>query len=360
MLQRKKKNKKNPFWLLGSGLVFILAQGKWLIGLLKVGKFGGAFLSMLISIGAYALLFPWSFAIGFVLLIFVHEMGHVIAAKQKGLPVSAPMFIPFLGAMISMKRHPRDAVTEAYVGIGGPVLGTVGALVVFGLGYYLNSPFLYSLAQAGFLINLFNLIPIHPLDGGRIVTAVSRWLWLVGLIGGLVLIIYNFNIILLIIWALFAYDLYNKYVKHRKTGSEPRAIAASFLIPAEPLIEQGYLIPGEEHKRELPFLTYSDLEGQQFVEVNWEGLNFHGTIALGRQALIRRTHVVRLERLKKEDGLYLMVHIQVDYEPFENDKYYEVPTASRWKFGIAYLALAGFLYGMMTFVQKLSHASSGL
>ncbi|NOU95719.1 site-2 protease family protein [Paenibacillus sp. LMG 31456] len=352
---QQRKNKKNPLWMIGAAGVFLLTQGKFLLALLKFGKFGGVFLSMLISIGAYAIIFPWSFAVGFVLLILVHELGHVIAAKQKGLPVSAPMFIPFLGAFINMKRHPRDAVTEAYIAIGGPVLGSIGALAVFGAAIYFESPLLYSLALAGFLINLFNLIPIHPLDGGRIVTAVSRWLWLVGLIGGLVLIIYNFSIILCIIWAMFAYDLYKKYVKHRKTGGEKRAMAASFLIPAEPLIAEGYLIPGEEHKRELDFVTYSDLEGQQYVYVIWEGLNFTGTIPLMQQALIRKTHVTRLERIQKEDGLHLMIHCQVDYDPFDNDKYYEVPIASRWKFGIAYFALAGFLFAMMSLVHKVGN-----
>ncbi|MCR8636727.1 site-2 protease family protein [Paenibacillus radicis (ex Xue et al. 2023)] len=355
MLQQKKANKKNPLWFIGAAGVFILTQGKFLLTLLKFGKFGGVFLSMLVSIGAYAIIFPWSFSIGFVLLILVHELGHVAAAKQKGLPVSAPMFIPFLGAFINMKRHPRDAVTEAYIAIGGPVLGTVGALAVFGAAYYFNSPLLYSLALAGFMINLFNLIPIHPLDGGRIVTAVSRWLWLVGLIGGLVLIIYNFSIILFIIWVMFAYNLYTKYVKYRKNGGEKRAMAASFLIPAEPLIAQGYLIPGEEHKRDLDFVTYSDLEGQQYVYVIWEGLDFTGTIPLMQQALIRKVHVTRLERIQKEDGLHLMLHCQVDYDPFDNDKYFEVPNASRWKYGIAYFALAGFLFAMMSLVHKVGN-----
>ncbi|ULL19653.1 site-2 protease family protein [Paenibacillus sp. H1-7] len=344
--------------MIGAAAAFILAQGKWVLSLLKMGKFGGVLLSMLLSIGAYALLFPWGFSVGFVLLILIHELGHVIAAKQRGLPVSAPVFIPFVGAMINMKRHPRDAVTEAYVAIGGPVLGTVGALIVFGLGIYFDytsvGKLFYSLALSGFLINLFNLLPIHPLDGGRIATAVSRWLWLVGLVGGLVLIIYHFNPILLIIWVMFAYDLYKKFVKQRKHG-EQRLINASFLIPAEPLIEQGYLIPGEEHKRDLPFVTYSDLDGQQYVRVVWDSLSFQGTIPLMQQGIIRRTHVTRLERIQKEDGLHLMIHCQVDYEPFENDKYYEVPNAARWKFGIAYFALAGFLFYMMSLVHKVGN-----
>jgi len=349
-----KKPKQNPLWYFGALAAFLLAKGKWLLTLLKFSKFGGLFLSMLISIGAYAIIFPWSFSIGFVLLILIHELGHVIAAKQKGMPVSAPMFIPFVGALINMKRNPRDAVTEAYIGIGGPVLGTVGALAAFGLAYYLNSPLLYSLALTGFLLNLFNLLPIHPLDGGRIVTAVSRWLWLVGLIGGLVLIIYYFSLILLIVWAMFAYDLYKKFVRQRKHG-EQRMVAASFLIPAEPLIQQGYIIPGEEHKRELSYVTYSDLEGQQFVRVIWEGLDFQGTLPLMQQGLIQRAHVTRLERIMKDDELHLMIHCQVDYEPFENDKYYDVPAAARWKFGIAYFGLAAFLFAMMAVVHKVGN-----
>jgi len=351
-----KKQKKNPLWALGAAALFVLAKGKWILSLLKLGKFGGVFFSMLITIGAYALWFPWGFAVGFVLLILIHELGHVIAAKQKGLPVSAPLFIPFVGAMINMKRHPRDAVTEAYIAFGGPVLGTIGALLVFGLGIYLDGSkvgkLMYALALSGFMINLFNLLPIHPLDGGRIATAVSRWLWVVGLVGGLVLLYYYFNIILLLVWVMFAYDLYKKYVSRRK-NAEQRVINASFLIPAEPLIEQGYIIPGEEHKRELPFVTYSDLDGQQFVRVIWDGMNFQGTIPLMQQGIIRRAHVTRLERLQKEDGLHLMIHCQVDYEPYENDRYYEVPTAARWKYGIAYFALAGFLFYMMSLVHKV-------
>lgn len=116
-----------------------------------------------------------------------------------------------------------------------------------------DSDFLYTLSYVGFFINLLNLLPIHPLDGGRISTAVTRWLWLVGLIGGLAFIIYRFSPILMLIWALFAYDLYKKYVKNRKHG-EKRSLTLSFMIDAEPLIAQGYIIPGTEHKRDLFFL----------------------------------------------------------------------------------------------------------
>src|SRR5947199_7903672 len=89
--------------------------------------------SMLVSIGAYALIWGWQFAVGFVLLLFVHEMGHVIQLRREGVPASAPMFIPFLGAFVGMKRLPDDAAAEARVGLAGPVLGTVGALGALGL-----------------------------------------------------------------------------------------------------------------------------------------------------------------------------------------------------------------------------------
>jgi Zn-dependent protease len=110
--------------------------------------------------------------------------------RSKGLPVSAPVFIPFLGALITMKKNPTDAATEAFIGIGGPVLGTLGGVAALGLGVYLDSAVIVSVAYAAFYLNLINLLPIHPLDGGRISTAVTRWLWLVGLVGGLIIIIF--------------------------------------------------------------------------------------------------------------------------------------------------------------------------
>src|SRR5690349_7168948 len=89
--------------------------------------------SMLVSIGAYALIWGWQFAVGFVLLLCAHEMGHVIQLKREGVPASAPMFIPFLGAAVGMKRLPDDAAAEARVGLAGPILGSVGCLAPLAL-----------------------------------------------------------------------------------------------------------------------------------------------------------------------------------------------------------------------------------
>src|SRR5688500_18301955 len=135
---------------------------------------------MLVSIAAYALIWGWSFAVGFVLLLLVHEMGHVVQLKREGIPASAPMFIPFLGAVVAMKRLPDDAAAEARVGLAGPVLGSLGALVPLGIYALTGDELFKALAFVGFFLNLFNLLPVLPLDGGRAMAALSPVLWLVG------------------------------------------------------------------------------------------------------------------------------------------------------------------------------------
>jgi Zn-dependent protease len=120
---------------------------------------------------------------------FVHELGHAIVLRRQGIHAGAPVFIPFVGAVIAMKGIPRDAYVEALVGIGGPVLGSAGALVCLVVGWATGSLFWYALASTGFLINLFNLIPISPLDGGRIVGVISRWFWAVGYALGIAILI---------------------------------------------------------------------------------------------------------------------------------------------------------------------------
>jgi Zn-dependent protease len=178
---------------------------KFLPLLLKTGG------TMILSIGLYALFWGWKFAVGFVLLIFVHECGHLIVARIFRLKVSAPMFIPFMGALIALREAPKDAWMEAWVGIGGPLLGTVGAAICEGVYLATGNPLFQALAFSGFFLNLFNLAPIGMLDGGRIVTALSPWLWLVGAVVMIALLFIhpNFLIVLILImsvprlWFLF-------------------------------------------------------------------------------------------------------------------------------------------------------------
>ena len=184
---------------IGVVVAFALAKLKLLIPLLKLTKLS-TLLSMLVAVWAYAMLWGLPFALGFVLLIFVHEMGHALVMQQQGIRAGAPVFIPFVGAVIAMKSLPRNAWVEALVGIGGPVLGSVGALVCLIVGWAGGSLFWYGLAYTGFLINLFNLIPISPLDGGRIVGVISRWLWAAGYaVGGAVFLVTKSPILFLIL-----------------------------------------------------------------------------------------------------------------------------------------------------------------
>ena len=136
--------------------------------------------TMLVSIAAYALFWGWKFAIGFVLLLLVHEMGHVLQLRREGIEASAPMFIPFLGAVVAMKELPDDAAAEARVGLAGPILGSVACLVPLGLYWATGDELFQALAFDGFFLNLFNLLPVLPLDGGRAMAALSPVLWLVG------------------------------------------------------------------------------------------------------------------------------------------------------------------------------------
>src|SRR3989454_915218 len=144
----------------GAKLKFLILPAlKFFPVLLKTGG------TMFASIWLYALAWGWWFALGFVLLIFVHECGHLLAAKRVGLKVGAPVFIPFMGAFIALKEAPRNAWIEAQVGIGGPLLGTVGAVVCYGLYDLTGQRLLAGLAFSGFFLNLFNLAPIGFLDG---------------------------------------------------------------------------------------------------------------------------------------------------------------------------------------------------
>ena len=156
---------------------------KWLLlllGSLKLGKLLTTGGTMLLSVVAYAFIFGWMYAVGFVLLIFVHEMGHYLAARQRGLDVGAPTFIPFVGAWIELKDMPHDVETEAYVAMAGPLVGTLGALACYFAARHYDSNLLLALAYAGFFLNLFNLIPLSPFDGGRITAIISPRVWLLG------------------------------------------------------------------------------------------------------------------------------------------------------------------------------------
>ena len=156
---------------------------KALLLLLKFAKLGPLLKSagfMLVSVGAYALLFGWRYAVGLVLLLLVHEMGHYVAARRLGMNVGLPTFIPFVGAWIELKDQPLSVEQEARIAFAGPFAGTLAAAALLALALREHSPLLLALSYAGFFLNLFNLVPVAPFDGGRIVAILSPKVWFVG------------------------------------------------------------------------------------------------------------------------------------------------------------------------------------
>lgn len=182
--------------------------------------------SMLVSVAAYSLIWGWTFALGFVILLLVHELGHVIQLRREGVKASAPVFIPFMGALIWSRSLGNDAAAEARTGLAGPVLGSIGAAVCIPIWHLTGDDFWRALAFTGFFLNLFNLIPIVPLDGGRAMAAMSPWMWLVGLfiLAGLA---FAFpNPILLLILLLAVFSTYSRYKQLKTGGPEVQAYYA--------------------------------------------------------------------------------------------------------------------------------------
>ncbi|MBI2901019.1 MAG: site-2 protease family protein [Planctomycetes bacterium] len=181
-------------------IAFLVLVGlQWGVKALKLAKFGPTVISMFVTIGVYALLWGWLFAVGFVVLIYLHEMGHWAVIRAKGLKAGVPIFIPFVGALIALRGQMADATVEAEMAYGGPAAGALASTGCFALWLATGSSLWLALAYVGFFMNLFNLVPIAPLDGGRIVTAISTKLWIAGIVAAGLLFFYTFNVILLLI-----------------------------------------------------------------------------------------------------------------------------------------------------------------
>jgi Zn-dependent protease len=221
---KKAKSSKGKFGILGvlvllawqfKALLFLfLAKFKFLLigfkflGISKVLLTGG---TMLLSVFSYAILFGFPFGLGFAILILIHEMGHVLALKFYKIKSSMPVFVPFFGAFVALKEMPKNVRIEAIVAIAGPVLGTLGSLACHGI-YMLTGQSLYlSLAYSSYLVNLGNLIPVLPFDGGRVAGALSPKLWIFGLVIGIGMFISYHNPIPLLLMLLFLPRLFRVF-----------------------------------------------------------------------------------------------------------------------------------------------------
>ena len=195
------------------------AKLKALLLLLPKIKVFSTSATMLVSIAAYSLIWGWKFAVGFVLLLLVHEMGHVIQLRREGIEASAPMFIPFLGAVVWAKSLGENAAAEARVGLAGPILGSLGAAALIPIAEATGNDLFTALAFTGFFLNLFNLIPLVPFDGGRAMAALSPAMWFVGFAAFLVMIFLFPNPIILLFVLIGAMESWRRW----KTRNSPEA-----------------------------------------------------------------------------------------------------------------------------------------
>ena len=202
-------------WVPIAGLAYLVFKFKAVFLALVKFKIFTTSASMLVSVAAYAWIWGWRFAVGFVLLLFVHELGHVLELRRQGVPASAPLFIPFLGAVVGMKQMPPNAWKEAQVALAGPILGSLGAAGVWAAGEALDSELLVATAFTGFFLNLFNLLPVSPLDGGRAAAALHPALWAVGLAGLVGLTFFWPNPILLLILVLGGLEVWRRWQERK-------------------------------------------------------------------------------------------------------------------------------------------------
>ncbi|EMT50624.1 hypothetical protein I532_21190 [Brevibacillus borstelensis AK1] len=355
---------------------FLLTNLKWVLGLLKFSKFGTTLLSMALSLGAYAMFYGWKFAAALVYLIFVHEMGHVIAARQKGIATSPAVFIPFAGAFIAMKDHPRDASTEAYLAYGGPLAGMLAFLPALPLYWWTQDPFWALVIYLGALLNLFNLLPVSPLDGGRIVSVLSTKIWLIGLIGlGAMLFarpgpIMVFIFILgLVTWWNRAREGYKKqvlaYEKEKlhtlletmagwpqleSTWETRESLNAKHLEAAKKKAPEGFAIPFlQDEKRFAKDRVRLD---KLFAEQTWElfrkwerePMEFYD---------YERTQPVPSRLLTEAEKQARERIAQIDELLHRLTTYYEAPASTKWKVLAAYLGLAAVLSVFFVYAQLL-------
>ena len=207
---------------IGAALVALLAKLKAILLLLPKVKLLASAGTMLVSIAAYSFVFGWPFAIGFVALLLVHELGHVIQLRREGLKASLPMFIPFMGAVISARSLGDNALAEARVGLAGPILGSVGSAACIVIWHLTGNDIWRALAFTGFFLNLFNLLPVVPLDGGRAMAAMAPWMWFVGFAALVPLAIIFPNPIMFLILVIGGYETYKRWKLRRSGDSRQR------------------------------------------------------------------------------------------------------------------------------------------
>ncbi len=227
-----------PLILVGA-LVF--KWGKAALLLLPKLKLLTTSASMLVSVAAYALIWGWRFAAGFVALLFVHELGHYIQLRREGVRPSGMVFIPFLGAAVFTRSLGGNALAEARVGLAGPILGSLACAALLPVAALTDDPFWRALAFTGFFLNLFNLIPVVPFDGGRAMAAMAPWMWFVGFAGMVAFFVFFPNPVLILFILLGGLETWRRW-KQRRSGEE--GDAAYYLVAPRARLAVGAVYVG--------------------------------------------------------------------------------------------------------------------
>jgi Zn-dependent protease len=216
---RRQSRLRRTFGPVIAAIVAFAAKFKAIILLLPKIKLLATAGTMFVSLAAYAWIWGWQFAAGFIALLFVHEMGHWLQLRREGIRASGPMFIPFLGAVIMSRSLGRNALAEARVGLAGPIVGSLGAAACILVWHATGNDLWRALAFTGFFLNLLNLLPVLPLDGGRAMAAMAPWMWVVGFVALIPLLIFFPNPIFLLILIFGGYETYKRW-KLRRSGGE--------------------------------------------------------------------------------------------------------------------------------------------
>ncbi|RAT97691.1 site-2 protease family protein [Brevibacillus sp. Leaf182] len=368
--------KKSRSVLLAIG-AFLLANLKWILSILKFSKFGTTIISMGITLWAYAVFYGWKFAVALVYLIFVHEMGHVIAAKRKGIATSPAVFIPFAGAFIAMKDMPRDAKTEAYLAYGGPLAGMIAFLPALPLYWYTQDPFWGLVIYLGAMLNLFNLLPISPLDGGRIVSVLSTKIWFFGLVGLGVMLFANPGPITVFIFIIGLITWYNRLrgsyqqkllqYEREKIADFQQSIAkwpeleSTWDIRTQMNAEVNAINQEDLKKFYVPFLQdkqrlQRDFKRLDKVYVNrkWELFRLWE-----REPVLYYdsdpNRPIPSDTLRDGERAAQERLAELDEQMHQLTTYYDAPASTKWKVLAAYLGLAAVLSAFFVYAQQILH-----
>ncbi|WP_085520494.1 site-2 protease family protein [Tuberibacillus sp. Marseille-P3662] len=384
--QAKNKNNFKNKGILATIGALILTKLKSIFALLKLFKFGGTFISLFISLGAYAIFFGWTFAVVLIYLLFVHEMGHLIAAKQKGLKTSPAVFVPFMGAVIGLKEQPKDAKMEAYIAYAGPLAGLI-SIIPGVVMYYFDGGLIWALVIfLGSMLNLFNLFPVSPLDGGRVVGLLSTKLWFVGLIGIAVYFYFTKSplILLILVFGLFNWwhrvrDNYRlRRLKLSEKALEDRRellkelrndlfYQHSFHDEDGPIRNEGMIFYLVRHYR-----TKAQSIEDELAPVNekWYIPFFQDDKKLAREQLreekqkyinmIQAVQAIEDDEQWQSQMSSLLKQLQnIREEQQTMETYYEADTKTKWKVFIAYILLAIILSTTLYYSQMILDSIRG-